>query len=165
AASMQSSTTRLCSAWLRVGDSPVVPQGTSPWVPCPTCHSTKSWKAFSSTARFRNGVTSATIEPLNIGNPPVSVGTIAPGPGRGNISRRIYRKLTAFHHDEQGRSACMPMTGRYNALEFRAGTRAARGSCDAAEVARSSPCIGVFVAVRHGLAGAGTERDGPADLP
>ena len=33
AASMTSSTTRLCSSWLRVGDSPVVPQGTMPSVP------------------------------------------------------------------------------------------------------------------------------------
>ena len=33
AASMTISTTRLCSSWLRVGDSPVVPHGIRPSVP------------------------------------------------------------------------------------------------------------------------------------
>jgi hypothetical protein len=65
-AAMQSSTTRLCSSWLRVGDSPVVPHGTSPFMPSATCHSTSFLKALSSTAPFRNGVTRAVIEPLNM---------------------------------------------------------------------------------------------------
>src|SRR5689334_9856929 len=68
AASTQSSTTRLCSAWLKVGDSPVVPTGTRPCVPCPTCQSTKSWKPLSSTVPPRNGVIRATIDPWNMGD-------------------------------------------------------------------------------------------------
>jgi hypothetical protein len=71
ATSMQASTTRLCSAWLRVGDSPVVPQGTTAWVPSLICQSTKDWKLRSSTAAFRNGVINATIEPLNMAASPV----------------------------------------------------------------------------------------------
>src|ERR1700759_503627 len=64
ACSTQSSITRACSSWLRVGDSPVVPQGTSPWVPSAICQSTRARKASSSTLPFLNGVTSAVREPL-----------------------------------------------------------------------------------------------------
>ena len=66
ATSTQISTTRLCSSWVSVGVSPVVPTGTSPLVPCSICHSTKLAKAFSSTAHSRKGVMSAVIDPLNI---------------------------------------------------------------------------------------------------
>ena len=69
AASITSSTTRWCSAWLSVGDSPVVPTGTSPCVPCSTCHSTKDCKAASSMAPLRNGVINATKEPRNMAVP------------------------------------------------------------------------------------------------
>src|SRR5579859_650406 len=65
-ASTHSSTTRLCSAWDRVGDSPVVPHGTRPWLPSLICQSTKDWKDFSSTAPPEKGVMSAVMEPLNM---------------------------------------------------------------------------------------------------
>src|SRR5688572_23210664 len=68
ASSMQTSTTRLCSAWESVGDSPVVPTGTRPFVPSSICQETKLRKAFSSNApSSRNGVTSAVIEPFSMG--------------------------------------------------------------------------------------------------
>ena len=67
AASTTISTTRRCSSWLRVGDSPVVPQGTMPSVPLVTWNSTRSRSFTSSTAPLRNGVTSATMEPWNMG--------------------------------------------------------------------------------------------------
>ena len=41
AASTQSSVTRMCSAGVSVGDSPVVPTGTRPCVPSEMCHSTR----------------------------------------------------------------------------------------------------------------------------
>ncbi len=63
---MQISTTRLCSSWLSVGLSPVVPTGTRPCVPSAICQSTKARKASSSTLPSFIGVTSAVIEPLNI---------------------------------------------------------------------------------------------------
>jgi hypothetical protein len=56
----------MCSLWLSVGDSPVVPHGTRPWVPWAICHSTRSWNAFSSILPCRNGVMRATIEPVNM---------------------------------------------------------------------------------------------------
>src|SRR5215510_9390684 len=74
AASMQSSTTRICSSCESVGDSPVVPTGTSASVPSLICQSTNSWKHFSSTPPLRNGVMSAVIEPWNIAS---SLGTAA----------------------------------------------------------------------------------------
>ncbi|MEJ0041332.1 MAG: hypothetical protein WDM81_03590 [Rhizomicrobium sp.] len=40
ASSTQISITRMCSSWLSVGDSPVVPQGTRPWLPCAICQDT-----------------------------------------------------------------------------------------------------------------------------
>src|SRR5258708_11660339 len=66
ATSRQSSTTRLCSLWLSVGDSPVVPHGTRPCVPCSICQAMKFWKPRSSTAPLRNGVIVATNEPWNM---------------------------------------------------------------------------------------------------
>ena len=63
AASITSSTTRSCSAWERVGNSPVVPTGTRPWVPCSMCHSTSAPSAASSIPPLRKGVIKATIEP------------------------------------------------------------------------------------------------------
>ncbi len=60
------SMTRLCSSWDNVADSPVVPQGTMPFVPLAICHSMSSANARSSTFPFRNGVTMATSEPVNI---------------------------------------------------------------------------------------------------
>ena len=67
AASTHSSTTCLCSSWLRVGHSPVVPTGTRPCVPSSICHSTRRVKASSSILPFLNGVMSAVNEPLNMG--------------------------------------------------------------------------------------------------
>ena len=49
----------------RVGLSPVVPPGTSPWLPLSICQSTSSRSDPSSTSPSLNGVTSAVIEPLN----------------------------------------------------------------------------------------------------
>ena len=59
-----------CSAWLRVGVSPVVPTATSPWLPSATCQFTSPTSAASSTLPSRNGVTRAGIEPLNMDAPP-----------------------------------------------------------------------------------------------
>ena len=68
AASIHKSIILSCSSWFKVGDSPVVPEGTSPWVPWFICHSTKSWKDFSSISPFLNGVINAVIDPLKIKN-------------------------------------------------------------------------------------------------
>ena len=67
AVSMQSSMTCLCSSWLSVGDSPVVPHGTSPCAPWSICHSTSFLNAGASSLPFLNGVMRAVIEPLNGG--------------------------------------------------------------------------------------------------
>src|SRR5436190_17496126 len=75
ATSTHSVITRLCSLSLSAGDSPVVPHGTKPCVPCPTCQATCSWKALSSRLPLRNGVISATSDPLNIVFLPVCGGT------------------------------------------------------------------------------------------
>src|SRR4051794_19620665 len=45
-----SSMTRRCSSGLRLVNSPVVPHGTSPWIPAPTRRSTRVTRAASSTA-------------------------------------------------------------------------------------------------------------------
>ena len=55
ACSTHHSTTCLCSSCESVGLSPVVPTGTRPLVPSAICQSTRSRKAFSSTAPFLNG--------------------------------------------------------------------------------------------------------------
>src|SRR5262245_61959292 len=60
------SMTRLCSSYERVADSPVVPQGTMPFVPLAICHSINEPKACSSIFPFRKGVTMATNEPVNM---------------------------------------------------------------------------------------------------
>src|SRR5512147_14943 len=60
------SITRWCSSWDSVADSPVVPQGTITSVPLLIWNSIRSPSAFSSTLPFLNGVTIATIEPLNM---------------------------------------------------------------------------------------------------
>src|SRR5665213_2524645 len=64
ASPMHHSTTRLCSSWLTVGLSPVVPTGTRPWVPSAICQLTNARKAASSSEPFLNGVTRAVNEPL-----------------------------------------------------------------------------------------------------
>src|ERR1700704_6416273 len=64
---MHSSMTCLCSSWLSVGLSPVVPTGTSPCVPSAICHSTSCWNALSSTCPPLKGVINAVNEPLNMG--------------------------------------------------------------------------------------------------
>src|SRR5690606_7659226 len=46
-----------------VGDSPVVPTGTRPCVPCSTCQSTRRRSVASSTRPCEKGVTSATSDP------------------------------------------------------------------------------------------------------
>src|SRR5712691_6816863 len=65
ASSMHHSTTRLCSSWLTVGLSPVVPTGTSPWVPSVICQFTSERNAASSSEPFLNGVTKAVNDPRN----------------------------------------------------------------------------------------------------
>src|SRR5262249_37043435 len=62
---MHHSTTRLCSSWLRVGLSPVVPTGTRPWVPSEICQFTSERNAASSSEPFLKGVTRAVNDPLN----------------------------------------------------------------------------------------------------
>ena len=63
-ASMQTSITRLCSSWLSVGDSPVVPTGTRHFVPSVTCQSTNARNVSSSNSPdMSNGVTIAVIDP------------------------------------------------------------------------------------------------------
>src|SRR5271156_674399 len=67
ASSMVISTTRRCSALLKVGLSPVVPQGTRKLMPAPICRCTNRRSAFSSSERsWRNGVTIAVPHPVNI---------------------------------------------------------------------------------------------------
>src|SRR3984885_7138721 len=63
ASSMHHSTTRLCSSWVTVGLSPVVPTGTRPWVPSVICQLTSPRKAASSSEPFLNGVTKAVNDP------------------------------------------------------------------------------------------------------
>src|SRR5690348_4580706 len=63
--SMHHSTTRLCSSWLSVGLSPVVPTGTRPWVPSEICQFTSERNAASSSEPFLKGVTRAVNDPLN----------------------------------------------------------------------------------------------------
>jgi hypothetical protein len=87
ATSTQSSVTRMCSAWDRVGDSPVVPQGTTASVPWSICHCTNFWNADSSTRPFSNGVMRAVMDPLNIGPDMVSSFSdaymgVGPGPAK-----------------------------------------------------------------------------------
>ena len=101
AASMTTSTTRLCSSWLSVGDSPVVPQGTMASVPCATWKSTSSRSFASSTLPFRNGVTRATIEPWNVGRV-MALSSIwsetfelSPAPRRNLTRDRAHRIATA----------------------------------------------------------------------
>src|SRR5580698_4564522 len=81
AAAMQMSITRLCSTIERVGDSPVVPQGTRPSVPSLICQLTNFSNPFSSTDPFLNGVISATSDPANMSssrNP--AIGQFRPRP-------------------------------------------------------------------------------------
>ena len=66
ASSMQISTTRLCSSWLSVGLSPVVPTGTRPWVPSSICQfDMRRGTPPRRRLPFANGVTRAVIEPRN----------------------------------------------------------------------------------------------------
>src|SRR5215813_12262836 len=65
ASSMHHSTTRLCSSWLSVGLSPVVPTGTRPCVPSAICQFTSERNAASSSEPFLKGVTRAVNDPLN----------------------------------------------------------------------------------------------------
>jgi hypothetical protein len=57
----------MSSSWLRVGDSPVVPQETRAWVPCLICQSTSFRNASSSTLPLVKGVIRAVMDPENIG--------------------------------------------------------------------------------------------------
>ena len=59
AASIVTSIKRRCSAWLSVGDSPVVPTGTTPVIPCSIWNATFAASRSSSTLPSRNGVTIA----------------------------------------------------------------------------------------------------------
>src|SRR3712207_5714035 len=58
--------TSLSSASVIEGVSPLVPHGTSPWMPCPIWNSTSPSSASTSTSAFLNGVTSAVYAPLII---------------------------------------------------------------------------------------------------
>src|SRR3712207_2870139 len=58
--------TRRSSASVIEGVSPVVPQGTRPWMPCSIWNSTSPSSASTSTSPFLKGVTSAVNAPLNI---------------------------------------------------------------------------------------------------
>src|SRR5262249_50306964 len=61
------STTRKCSARVRVGLSPVVPQGTRKLMPASICRRTRRRSVVSSNARSRvNGVTKAVPHPVNM---------------------------------------------------------------------------------------------------
>src|SRR5262249_14691103 len=60
------SITSWCSLWSSVADSPVVPQGTMPFVPFLMWNSTKASRLCQSILPSLKGVTSATIEPANI---------------------------------------------------------------------------------------------------
>src|SRR5262245_62143082 len=62
---MHHPTTLLCSSWLNVGLSPVVPTGTRPWVPSAICQLTRPRKAASSSEPFLKGVTKAVNDPRN----------------------------------------------------------------------------------------------------
>ena len=53
-----------CSSWLSVGLSPVVPTGTSPWLPSAMCQSTSFFSVSRSSSPFLNGVTRAGMDPL-----------------------------------------------------------------------------------------------------
>src|SRR5208337_5607775 len=67
ATSMVISMTRRHSAWVRVGVSPVVPQGTRKSIPDSICQATSERSAFSSSdPSARNGVTSAVPHPRNL---------------------------------------------------------------------------------------------------
>src|SRR5690349_3843830 len=68
----QSSTTCRCSSCESVEASPVVPQGTSAWVPFAIWRSTRATKALSSTLPPRNGVTRAGQDPLKVADITVS---------------------------------------------------------------------------------------------
>ncbi len=63
AVSMVISTTLMCSSWLRVADSPVVPQGTIQLVPAFMFHSIRALRASSSSFPSLKGVTMATMAP------------------------------------------------------------------------------------------------------
>src|SRR6478609_6441826 len=81
AVAMQMSITRLCSSIDRVGDSPVVPQGTRPSVPSLICQPTNFSNPFSSTDPFLNGVISATSDPANMASSRIpAVGQFMPHP-------------------------------------------------------------------------------------
>jgi len=55
-----------CSAWLSVGDSPVVPHTTMADEPCSICQCTRRVSVGRSTASFRKGVTRAGMEAENM---------------------------------------------------------------------------------------------------
>src|SRR5580692_7507862 len=63
--SQTNATTRSFSSCVRVGDSPVVPQGARASVPCSQCQSTSLPSSSQSTSPFLNGVTMATVTPAN----------------------------------------------------------------------------------------------------
>src|SRR5262245_24074173 len=56
----------MCSSWVKVADSPVDPQGTSPCTPPAICSSTSRSRAAKSISPPRNGVTSAVRQPLHM---------------------------------------------------------------------------------------------------
>src|SRR5687768_16189923 len=87
AVSTHSATTRMCCLWLRVGESSVVPTGTSPLVPSAICHSTSRLKAGSSNSPFLNGVMRAVMEPLR------PAGDIYLSWTNSKIARALYDKV------------------------------------------------------------------------
>src|SRR5690606_11079465 len=111
-ASMQSSITRLCSSWVTVGDSPVVPMGTNASVPSSICHLTKWRKASSLIAPpLRKGVINAVMEPVKSG--PFMMTCLAclqvavPG---GDRDQRKARKITSAAR--ANKQCAFPLAGR-----------------------------------------------------
>ncbi len=95
ATSMHTLTTWRCSSCDSVGDSPVVPTGTSPVVPSAICHSTNARKAFSSKRPlFSNGVTSAVSEPLSMSSNSLGLIEFC----RSVYSARLLAESEAAHH-------------------------------------------------------------------
>src|SRR3712207_5963804 len=86
--------TSLSSASVIEDVSPVVPHGTSPWMPCPIWNSTSPSGASTSTSPLLNGVTSAVYAPLNISLLQLEIPVQDPHrllhPFRGQHARDLY---------------------------------------------------------------------------
>src|SRR4051794_21716915 len=102
---MHHSTTFLCSSWLSVGLSPVVPTGTRPLVPSEICQLTSERNAASSSEPFLKGVTKAVKDPRNFvlaamdflrtrrdfRASAIHIGSVRPVKGRIRVTHRLSR--------------------------------------------------------------------------